>query len=188
MAWVVAGAVSFAALLFFLLGGAHLAPRPLPFVAGTVLGWATIALAATWIAFWRGHSMLGRHRAWLAAVVVATPAVLFGWMLLWNVRYPETMADWPGRVGFRCLGFTLAMAAWPLLALAWVRRERDPLHPGLSGAARGVAVGALGGVVVDVWCPIANPWHVLLGHVAPMLVLLAIGLVVGRAVSGVRAR
>jgi hypothetical protein len=160
----------------------------MPFVCGTIAGWAAIAVVATRIAFSRGASMLGRRPAWLLVLAVATPVVLFGWMLLWNLFFPETMQVWEGRIGLRCFGFTLAMAAWPLVALGYVRRERDPLQPALAGAARGVAAGALAGVVVDVWCPIANPSHVMLGHVAPMLVLMAFGALVGRVVSGVRAR
>jgi hypothetical protein len=181
-------AVAIAAALFALLGGVHVGPRPIEFVCGTTIGWSIVAAVASWIAFARGRSMLGRSHARLVTVAVVTPALLFAWMLLWNAFYPETRMIWPGRIGLRCLAFTLAMAAWPLVALAYIRRERDPLHPGTAGAARGVSAGAMAGVVVDLWCPIANPAHVLLGHIVPMLVLMAIGAISGRVIAGVRAR
>jgi hypothetical protein len=183
---VALAAVALSLLLFFSIGGVRLGTRPLVFVAGTSLGWLVLGVTSAWLAFARGRSMLGRRNAWLAWSVVATPALLFVWMLAWNALYPETMAVWPGRIGLRCLSFTLTIAAWPLVALALVRRERDPIHPGLTGAARGVALGAIGGVLIDLWCPIANPSHVALGHVAPMIVLMALGAVVGRRVNGVR--
>jgi hypothetical protein len=123
----------------------------------------------------------------LLAVAVATPAVLLAWMLLWNATYPETLLASPGRIGLRCLLFTLAMAAWPLVALAYLRRERDPLHPGTAGAARGVSAGALAGIVIDLWCPCTNPTHIALGHILPMLLLMAIGAISGRLIAGVRA-
>ena len=179
-------AVANAAALFAWLGGVHVGPRPIAFVCGTTIGWSIVAAIASWIAFARGRSMLGRPEKRLAAVAVVTPVALFVWMLLWNAGYPETLAVWHGRIGLRCLSFTLAMAAWPLVALAYVRRERDPVHAGTAGAARGVSAGAIAGIVVDLWCPIANPAHVLLGHIFPMLALMAIGSLAGRLLSGVR--
>jgi hypothetical protein len=180
-------AVALAATLFAWLGGMHIGPRPIGFVCGTTIGWSLVAAGAAWLAFSRGPSMMGRSRGDLLGVAVATPVVLFTWMLLWNTQFPETLAVWPGRIGLRCLAFTLAMAAWPLVAVAYVRKERDPLHPGVAGAARGVAAGAVAGIVVDLWCPIANPAHVLLGHIAPMLILMGIGALAGRLFAGVRA-
>ena len=185
---VLVAAVSIAATLFAWLGGVHIGARPIPFVCGTTIGWSIVAAAASWIAFARGGSMLGRAHGRLLTVAVVTPVLLFAWMIAWNLTYPETFDGIPGRIGLRCLSFTLAMAAWPLVALAYIRRERDPLHPGTAGAARGVAAGALAGIVVDLWCPCTDPWHVLRGHIMPMFVLMAIGAISGRLMAGVRVR
>ena len=185
---VVVVAVAMALALFFNLGGIRLEPRPIAFVCGTAIGWSIVAAIAARLAFGRGGTMLGRPRVRLLAVTVVTPFLLFGWMFLWNLSFPETMVAWPGRVGFRCLAFTLAMAAWPLVALSYLRRERDPNNASAAGAARGVAAGALAGILVDLWCPIANPAHVLIGHIAPMIILMAIGALAGRVLVGVRAK
>jgi hypothetical protein len=192
---IVAAAVLFAAALFFWLGGVHIGDartgipeRPLTFVCGTVIGWSAIAAVAMWMAFSRGKSMLGRRASVLLVVAIMTPAILFGWMLLWNAQYPQTMAVYVGRPGFKCLSFTLAMTGWPLVALSYVRRERNPVAPTASGAARGVAMGALAGIVVDLWCPIAGPAHVLVGHISPILLLMVLGAVVGKLLTGVRLR
>ena len=190
---VTVAAILFAAAMFFWLGGVHIGDpksgipeRPLTFVCGTVIGWSAIAAVAMWAAFSRGGSMLGRRARWLVAVSIATPVVLFLWMLLWNAQFPQTMTEYIGRPGFRCLSFTLAMTAWPLVALSYVRRERNPSAPAAAGAARGVAMGALAGVVVDLWCPIAGPGHVLLGHITPIIILMGLGAAAGRLLTGVR--
>ncbi len=189
-------AVLFAAAMFFWLGGVHtgdpnnptgpIPDRPLSFICGTVIGWSAVAAVAMWAAFSRGNSMLGRRWQWLIAVAIVTPVVLFGWMFLWNTQFPETMAEYAGRRGFRCLSFTLAMTAWPLVAISYVRRERNPSAPAAAGAARGVAMGAVAGAVVDLWCPIAGPAHVLVGHITPIIILMGLGAVTGRLLTGVR--
>ncbi len=194
---VTIAAVLFAAALFFWLGGVHIGDpsgripipdRPLTFVCATVIGWSAVAAVAMWLAFTRGASMLGRRLSWLLAIAILTPVVLFGWMLLWNMQFPETMREIPGRVGFKCLSFTLAMTAWPLIALSYVRRERNPAYPGATGAARGVAMGAIAGVLVDLWCPIAGPAHVLVGHITPIIILMGLGAAAGRVLTGVRSK
>ncbi len=164
-------------------------PRgPLLFIAGTAAGWLVVAIGVSWAAFARGRSMLGRSRALLVILFSLTPPLLFGWMYLWNLLYEETQTPVSGRAGYKCLAFTLAICAWPLIALSHVRRERDATHPGFAGAARGAAAGALGGFLVDLGCPVANPQHVALGHILPMLVLAVLGALAGHHYSGVRSR
>ncbi len=186
---VTAIAGSVAALgLFLLLGGFHPGSRPVPFIVGTAAGSSFVAFVAAWGAFGRGQSMLGRSRRMLFAITIATPLVLFAWMALWSVVYPETRAVWPGRIGLRCLVLSLAMTAWPLAVITRLRREKNPTHPGLTGAARGSAIGSLAWVVVDLWCPIANPAHIAVGHALPLIILSMYGAWIGSRMMGVRAR
>lgn len=174
--------------LFFLLGGFHPGSRPLPFIVATALGSALVALVAAWGAFGRGRSMLGRNRYVLFAITIATPVVLFGWMALWNAYYPETLTLWPGRIGLRCLVLSLTMTVWPLAVITRLRRERNPVHPRLTGAARGAAIGSIAWVLVDLWCPIANPAHIALGHALPLVILSMYGAWIGSRMMGIRAR
>jgi hypothetical protein len=47
------------------------------------------------------------------------------------------------------------------------------------GAAIGAAMGACAAVLVDLFCPVAYLPHLLLGHVLPTLLLVALGASVG---------
>ena len=161
--------------------------RPWVLIAGTALGAAAFALLAAWGAIGRGGSMLGRKRRWLVLVIVAVPALLFGWKLLLSGQFAGAMLEWPRRFGYRCLGLSLATGIAPLGALMILRRDSAPLDAGLTGAAMGVAAGAGAWVMVDLWCPVAFPLHLLVGHVLPLCILGAIGFVLGRQLLALRS-
>lgn len=183
----VATGVAVAASLFFAFGGVgHGAGRPVWFVGATLAGWIVVASWATWIAWRRRNGALGPPLPWLVVVVCATPVVLFAYMLLWNVAYPESLVPVQGRIGFKCLGLSLAMALWPLVALAFARRASDPVHPRATGAALGAASGAWSGVLVDLWCPASNPSHIALGHVLPIVILSLVGIVLGKRIIAMK--
>lgn len=52
----------------------------------------------------------------------------------------------------------------------------------------GVAVGLGAALPVDLWCPVAHPQHVLLGHVIPVALLALVGAVLGARWLSIRAR
>lgn len=165
-------------------GFSHSAGRPWPLTVGIAAGALVLAIVVGALGWWRGRSMVGRPAALLAVVVAMAPIATFAWLVSWHGRYVEPFA----RVGWRCLGLTLATGALPAAAALWLRRRTVPVHPGLNGAVLGTVGGALGGVLVDFWCPLTNAPHVLIGHVAPVLLLAAIGCLVGQAVLPVRRR
>ena len=170
------------------IGGMRQGARPLWFVVGTALGWALVAAWALWAALSRQGSMLGPSRRWLRTIVIAVPVVAFVLMMIWDVFDPERLVPWPNRWGKLCLRYTLALGIWPLVALLLVRRGSDPVHPGATGAAIGAAVGCATGVLVDLWCPIADPAHVFFGHILPLLLLSVAGVLLGRWLLDLRAR
>ena len=53
------------------------------------------------------------------------------------------------------------------------------MQPALNGAVMGLAAGACAWVAVDLWCPVAYVPHLVLGHLAPMFVLAAVGALLG---------
>jgi hypothetical protein len=189
-AWLVLpSSIIVAAALFFAFDGAqHGRGRPAWFYAASSLGWAAVAALSMWAAFMRRRSALGRSRGWLVAVAVGTPSLLFAMMFAFAVVHPELTLVHPERIGLKCLGLTLAAGAFPLIALALVRRESDPVHPLATGAALGSACGASAGVMVEMWCPVADPQHVVIGHILPIAVMAMVGASLGARIIALRAR
>jgi len=167
-------------LVFIAWGGIRIGPRPEGLVLQTALGSALLATVLGIVGVGRGRSMLGRPRSWLLTQVLLTPVLLLGWRILTSSRYPNMMTEWVGRPGLRCFLLTMLLAPAPLLAVLWLRRGSDPVHPRLTAAACGAAVGGGAWVLVDLWCPVAYVPHLLLGHVLPLLLLIAVSAWLGQ--------
>jgi hypothetical protein len=86
------------------------------------------------------------------------------------------------------LGYTLVIATVPLAGFLVLRRGVEPRRPASLGAAVGATCGAWAGVIMDLWCPLTNTPHVLLGHIVPLTVLTAGGALLGLRLLGVRPR
>jgi hypothetical protein len=183
----VVSALAVSLLLFTLVGGVRLGPRPLELVAMTALGTSTIAALALFAAFGRGPSMLGPTRGRLLATVVIVPVAFLIWKVAASAGVPHMMDPWPTRPGLRCFAVTLLFAAGPLVVLGRERWGSDPVHPRALGLALGVGAGAAAAVLVDLWCPVGHVPHLLTGHLAPMLLLGGLGALVGTRVLGVQA-
>lgn len=187
-AWLVlpSSCIVAAALFFAFDGLEHGQGRPPWFYVASSLGWTAVAALSFLGASGRGGSALGRSRPWLAAVIIGTPAVLFAMIFGFAVVHPEITRVHPERLGLKCLGLTLAAAVFPLLSLAFLRRQSDPVHPVATGAALGAACGAAAGVMVQLWCPVAAPRHVAIGHILPIAITCAMGALVGARVIAMR--
>jgi hypothetical protein len=183
-AWGLGGALS---ALVFAAVGISIGTRPVAFILATAFGWALVAAAATFGAYGRGRSMLGRSRPLLVLVVALTAPSLLAWLFACLSVWPGAGVD-PGNplIHLACFTATMGLSIGPLFAMFYVRRGADPVHPRVQAAALGAAAGALGGVLIDVHCAVAHPTHVLLAHVLPALVLAALGAVFGVRALGVR--
>jgi hypothetical protein len=186
-ALLAASALAVPFLLLALVGGPRVGPRPLPLVAMTSLGTAVIAALALLLAASRGPSMLGRSTRRLLGTALIVPVAFLTWKAASSAGVPHMMDAWPTRSGLRCFALTALFAAWPVAALVWDRRRSDPIHPRALGLALGVAGGACAAALVDLWCPVGHVPHLLIGHVAPMLLLGGVGALVGARALGVRA-
>jgi hypothetical protein len=180
-------AVAVPVIAFLIVGSVRPGPRPWSLILATGAGAFGIALAAVWVAFGRGGQMVGRARTRLLAMTVAAPATFVIWKLLWSSHY-DMMDPVPERPGLRCFALTMLLAAWPFLALASVRKASDPTHPRTLGAALGVATGTCAAVLVDLWCPVAHPGHLALGHLLPIIILGVVGIWVGDRILSIRGR
>jgi hypothetical protein len=180
---LILGCVVLALAIFRAIGGLdHAAGRPLGITLGISCGWGLFCAALSWVVLLRRRSTLGRRPAVLLAAALATPLVLIAWMHAFHGSYVEPFS----RFGWRCLGYNLLMATPPLGALLALRRGAEPRRPWALGAAIGAVCGAWAGVLVDLWCPLTNLPHVLVGHVAPLALLIALGSLLGRSLLGVR--
>jgi hypothetical protein len=169
--------------LFFHWGGLeHGAGRPFALTYGIAGGALLLSLAAASVAWWRGKSQVGRSQAALVAIAFLVPLVTYVWIVSWHGRYAEPFQ----RVGYRCLTMTLVSGGSLLAAALWLRKRTVAVHPVAGGAALGAAAGAFGGISVDLWCPLTNSPHVLVGHVLPIVVLALVGMVAGRFVLAIR--
>jgi hypothetical protein len=169
--------------ILMLCGGpANAVGRPSAVGSWVVGGMLALAAGVTWVVLPPSRSMLGRPRGPLLAVAIGVPLFVGLWLLLWHTSYVDPYQ----RVGFRCLALTAATAPWPFALLIHLSRRFEPRHPRLLGAALGAAAGAWAAVMVELWCPLADPAHVALGHVAPVVVLILASALVGRRLFAVR--
>jgi hypothetical protein len=182
------GSVAISLASFLLAGGLRAAPRPDSLLVGTMAGTLAVAVLAVLVGIHRGRSMLPRPRWQLALLVALVPAALFAWKVAWSARYPGMMVDWPERPGLRCFLLTLAMGLAPLVSLILLYRNSEPVRPGLAGGAMGISVGAVAWVFLELWCPVGFPRHLVIGHVAPALLLAAIGAILGRHIMAMGDR
>jgi hypothetical protein len=177
--------LSLAAALAVFAGAGGLAPgegRPRGVTLVIAGGWGLFCAGLSALVLRRGGSTLGRRPAVLLLAALAAPVALAVWLHAFHGAYVEPFA----RVGWRCLGGTLLMASPPLASLLVLRRGAEPRHPGALGAGIGAVCGAWAAALVDLWCPLTNLPHVLLGHVLPLGLLVALGTLAGRSVLGVR--
>jgi hypothetical protein len=181
--------VAIAAVLFFGTGGiSHGSGRTTGVAAASIGGWAAVAAWSIWAANRRGASATGPSRAWLLAVAIGTPALLFALMRAIALAAPAANELHLERLGLDCFSLTLAATLFPFVGLLLLRRGSDPVHPAAAAAALGAATTAAGGVMVELWCPVVAWKHVALGHVLPIVVLALGGALLGGQVLRLRWR
>jgi hypothetical protein len=180
---LIAASVALGVTVFEGIGGfAHGSGRPLGVTIALATGWLVVSLVLTWLVVGRGGSTMGRRPLLVGGAVLAMPFVLFLWMHLFYGTYAEPYEA----IGFHCLRYTLVISALPLTTFLALRRAVEPRHPAVLGAGAGAACAAWAGALVDLWCPLTNSLHVLVGHVAPLVAATALGAVVGHFTLGVR--
>ncbi len=172
----IAVAAAAAVTVLWISGGpGHAAGRPFDISLWIVGGTAVIAAAATALALPRARSMLPRSRGALLSAIAIVPVLTGLWIGSWHGVYADPFV----RTGVRCFALTALTAPWPFVALVRLRRRPDPIHPALTGGGLGAAAGAWSAVMVELWCPLATPRHVALGHVAPLVLLVVAGAAIG---------
>ncbi len=180
--WSLAGfaGAALSAAIFVWAEGVRPGPRPDGLIAATSIGAAIAALIAAIVILGNRRAVLGPRLGVRVAVMVGLPLVLFIWKIAMSAQFSDMMVEWPERPGLRCLGLGTAMALGPFAAMVFVLRRTEPNHPRALGMSLGVIAAGGAWVLTDLWCPVAWPLHLLLGHVLPMVLLAALGAGMGR--------
>ena len=178
LGWCVLG-IALPLALFITFGGAEQATRPWPLIVATCAGTGALTLLALAVSLGRTGRTLGPSRAWLVGVALLFPILLLVWKVACTAVFEGMMLAWPSRPGLRCFGTSLLYGLCPLVTFLLARRRSDPVHPAALGAAFGGAGGLWAATLVDLWCPVGYPVHVVIGHVAPALLLAGLGGFVG---------
>jgi len=168
------------ASLFLAMGGMSPGTRPVEMIAFTV-GFGLLAAAVlTRLSAGERGSMLGRPRSVLLTAVVVMAPLLALVALCSTLVWPESAAE-PvgGGANIGCGLMSVVQGSLPLVALLLPRRGSDPVHPALTGAALGMTAGAWTVVMAYLRCPHAAATHCIVAHVAPTLVLTALGAALG---------
>ena len=180
----------FGALLsVLLLVGPNLSGRPRGYVTAVVVAWLPIAVAATWASVGRGRSMLGRPAHWLLAVIALTPVALMAAWAAVALVWPPALVNAAGtKQHVFCDVVLLVLSVGPLLAFGALRRGSDPVSPRLTGAAIGTAAAAWAAIVHHLLCALTSPFHIMFGHVVPVLAVTMVGTVVTARTVAVRTK
>jgi hypothetical protein len=150
-------------------------------------GWAATlaalsggALVAAVLGAARGRTMVGPSTERLSAVAVTIPLLLLLLVVGIDPHGPRSVAGTPWNAwvcGLLSLGIAL-----PLLGIGrWVSRDLILARPGLVGACLGVAAATFAHLVIRIHCPVSGPGHAVLGHLLPLLPLMAMGAWLGAA-------
>lgn len=186
LAVVAAGTVA-ATALFFAMGGFARGARPIELVVFAA-GYALVSAAVlTRLSGTRPGSMLPRASSVLTVACIAAAPVLAIGALAAAAIWPEPASEHVStRSDLACAAMTIVQGALPLVVLVVPRRGSDPVHPVITGAALGMTAGAWSATMAYLRCPHAAASHCVLAHVAPALVLTAVGALLGRVLLGIR--
>lgn len=185
IAWTIGG-ILLSLIAFAAVGGVRPTLRSPEMMALTASGTALFAGASVWMTLGRRNSGLGASIPTLVGMIIAVPVLILVWKVGWSSLYVGGV-DWaPERPGFRCLGVSHLVGLPLLFTFLAIRRQTEPRHPQLTAAALGAAAGAVAAFLVDLWCPVGHPIHLLLGHVLPMISLATLGALLGARIVVIR--
>lgn len=186
--WLCGGAAAGALGVFFSQGGIRATGRPPLLVTLTTLGTTVSVATGMYFLFTRrARSMLRRPSGVLGLVTLLSVVAFLAWRYGLSSTF-GLVQPWPDRVGLRCLRLALITGSLPLFAALIAWRRTDPLAPAATGAAFGAGAGLATAVLTDLWCPVSYVPHLLLGHVLPIVILAAIGSLLGYVALRVNRR
>ncbi|GAC1394784.1 MAG: hypothetical protein NVSMB47_04280 [Polyangiales bacterium] len=143
-----------------------------------------LAIAAVGVSALPGRRGLGAPVTLLVGAACAVPVLYALITALWpmhasGLALPEPALADAMRGAIPCVLTSIGVAGLAFLGLAWALRRAVPVAAALRGAALGAAAGAWSGLAMHLHCPHFDRAHVLIGHVAPIVLFAIVGAVVG---------
>jgi hypothetical protein len=138
-----------------------------------------LTVAATVVAVSRGRRGFGSGLVSLAAVAGLVAPVYAALVLVSPVHINPVHASvlispWGGR----CLALSLIIGIVVLTCFTVALRRSAPVASWLRGGTLGAAAGAWAGLGIFIFCPSGDPWHLLVGHVLPIVAVTLLGFIV----------
>jgi hypothetical protein len=164
--------------------------RPLSYVLVSVGTMLLCALGATTWVLTSGGDSLGRPHESLRALAAFVPLAITIGVLAASAAAPvtATVAGLSFSAHLTCASTYIAVGSLLLGILLLGLRPIDAVGPATKGAAVGAAVGAWTSVVMSLVCASPERTHVLVAHVSPLLLFVAMGALLGRRLLTYRYR
>ncbi len=141
------------------------------------VGGLFVAFASATLSLGRGPLLVGHSSATLVAVAVLAPVARFAWLERWQMPGTDTAPLWA------CFARTMLSSA-PLFAAVWLVKLQSVIdHPLASGAALGTTAACFSAVIADLSCARGDDFHLVVGHVAPVVVAGLVGAAAGRILA-----
>lgn len=140
-----------------------------------------VSIASAWTAFLL--SVPGRREGiWTArAAKIVTAAWAVYYLLTWVIQSLQARApSFEAGPGLLCAESVFELGLFPAIGIFWMVRKAAPLSLGKAGAFSMLAAAALAGFATQWICPYDFPLHFILWHVAPVVLIMGLGAILGR--------
>jgi hypothetical protein len=147
----------------------------------------TILLATAWLA----ASACAREMRPAAGLRLGLTALVLSvavFPVLFSLIFQNYSADRFVSEGIPCLEAGLCVAIPTFLAIVWIFRRGFVLDWSEAGIAAGTLSGLAGLAMLELHCPNLKALHVMVWHVAVVMVSGALGFAIGRAADSFRRR
>jgi hypothetical protein len=105
------------------------------------------------------------------------------WMHSPGMRLDSVLAG-----GFGCLKHDCAMALPAFVVTLWLVFRALPLRASVAGLVGGAGAGVTADAILHLLCPVSDLRHVLMWHTGAIVLLMLVGLVIGKVWELVRWR